>query len=65
MKKVFKVLKFFRIVDEQDLLSITNLAIYAVVIKISTADVTSLNDAALAIGVLLNYAHKKHVSKSK
>lgn len=60
MKKLLKVLKFFRITDENDLLSLSHMAIYLVMIKLAMADAVNLQDAALAAAALMNYAHKRH-----
>lgn len=65
MKKVFRVLRFLRVTDEQDNLSITNLAVYIVAYKLYASTATSLQDVALAFAAISNYAHKKHVSKGK
>lgn len=60
MKKLFKVLKFFRITDENDLLSLSHLCIYLAMAKLATTDAVNLQDASLAIAALMNYAHKRH-----
>lgn len=63
MKKILKVLKFFRITDEKDLLSLTNLAVMVGIYKIIVTNATSMNDLGLFLIPLLNYAYKKTINK--
>ena len=65
MDRVFRVTQFLRITDEQNNLSLTNIALYIGLFKLAGTEGESLNDAALAIGALCNYAFKKHVNKGK
>ena len=65
MDKVFKITRFLRITDEQNNLSLTNIALYIGLYKLAFTQGESLNDAALAIGALCNYAFKKHIDKDK
>lgn len=63
MDKIFKVTKFFRITDSENLLSLTNLALYAMLFKIVTTQATNMNDIAIAMAALSNYAYKRKVNK--
>ncbi len=65
MKKLFKVLKFFRLVDENNQLSLTNIAVMVGISKIALTQATSMEDLGLFIIRLMGYAHKKHIGKDK
>lgn len=65
MKKLFKVLKFFRITDEDDLLSLTHLCVYIGMYKVITTQAADLQDVGLFITALMNYGYKKYVNKDK
>lgn len=60
-----KVADFLRLIDENDKLSLTNLCLYVVLVKISlTADFNLVDAGALFI-TLLNYSGKKLINKIK
>ena len=50
---------FFQILDQSNHLSITNLALYVILIKIALSPVLSITDAGTLFIVLLNYTSKK------
>jgi len=62
MTKLFKVLRFFRITDDSDNLSITNLIIIVLGVRIASMDTI---DPVTMIGFvmsLLQYGHKRQVT---
>lgn len=63
MPYVIKFLQFFRLVDADGLLSLTNIALIIGMYKIAVTQGTNLNDAGLLVAVLLNYAHKRFINK--
>lgn len=63
MDKVIKVLQFFRLVDENKQMSLTNLAVMIAVYKISQVNAVSFEEIGLLLIPLLGYAHKKHINK--
>ena len=62
MEKLIKVGQFFRIIDENGQLSLTNIAVMVGLYKLCQTNGTNLNDAGLMIGTLLNYAAKKYMN---
>ena len=65
MEKLFKVLRFFRLTDESNVISLTNLALMAGIYKILVTNATSMNDVGLFLLPLLNYAHKRVVNNKE
>ena len=63
MDKLIKVLKFLRLLDSNNLLSLTNISVMLVMSKIVTTQATSMQDVALSMIPLMSYMHKRHVSK--
>ena len=63
MEKVFKILKFFRLVDNDNLLSITNISVMVMVAKIAATQATSMQDMAMGVVALMSYMHKRQVNK--
>ena len=63
-KKVLAVLGFFRLVDENKVVSITNLLIYIFAFKFAYAPMesTNLQDMALALAAMGVYVGKKVVN---
>lgn len=60
------ILKFLNLLDYENNLSITNLAVYIALIKIMIIPGSSLEDAGMLFTVLVNYSYKKHlISNSK
>lgn len=56
-----KFLQFLRLVDENEQLSITNIAVMVVLVKISQTQTTSFEDISLLFLPLMGYAYKKHL----
>lgn len=66
MKHYLKNLsKFFRLIDEQGQLSLTNLAVLVIIIKIAITSNVSIADAGALLISLLNYSGKKVLSQLK
>ena len=66
MHKFFKILKFFRIVNESNTLSLTNLILICFSIKLLFFGVLNSADFIPLVLGLLNYMHQRHcVSGSK
>lgn len=63
MSKVINFLKFIRLVDENNQLSLTNIAVMVGIYKIMATQATSMNDLGLFLIPLLNYAYKKIINK--
>jgi hypothetical protein len=60
MKVVYKILRFFNLVDKGNNLSITNIALVVVLTKIVIAPSFSIEECGVLMLALLNYAHKRH-----
>lgn len=58
--KLIKILQFLRLVDEDQRLSLTNIAVYIALVRLVTTEATPLDVGAL-ISSLANYAHTKRV----
>lgn len=58
----FKVGKFFRLIDENNQMSITNIAVLVVIYKVGTAQEVDLYDAGLILIALLNYSYKRYMN---
>lgn len=57
--------RFLRLIDEQNCLSLTNIAVYIALVKISLIQDMQMMDAGLILISLLNYAGKKVIGKMK
>ena len=64
MKMLMKVGKFFRFIDNNNQLSITNIALMVVLIKLSLSPTTSLTETGTLLIALGNYAHKKRMDNN-
>ena len=64
MRQFKKILKFWRLIDSEGLLSLTNLAVLVVMIKIILVPATSIADLGVLLVSLLNYAHKRYTTTS-
>lgn len=65
VKKIIKSLKFLNLIDREGNLSISNIAVIIVLVKLTLSPVLSIVDAGMLLVTLMNYAHKRHsVSKS-
>lgn len=65
--KLLKIGQFFKVVDSHDKnLSLTNLAVWVVIVKLATAkEAISPIDIGALIGTLLPYQAKKYINKMK
>lgn len=59
-----KVLSFFNLLDAEGNLSITNLAVIVVLVKLAISPSASLTEAGTLLIALANYAHKRAVNKN-
>lgn len=65
-KHTKKALKYLRINDENNMLSLTNIAMILILFKIATTAATSMEDIGLLLGVLSSYQAKRLIeAKSK
>lgn len=55
-----KVLRFLNLLDRAGRLSLTNIAVYVAIYKLATTQGTSINDVAMSLLALANYAHKRY-----
>lgn len=61
MKKfLIKSLSFLRVIDSNKQLSITNIAVIAVLIKLILAPALSITAAGTLLVTLISYSHKRH-----
>ena len=63
MEKLLKIGKFIRLIDENNQLSLTNIALMIGLYKIASTSGVNLNDAGLLFATLANYAGKKYLTK--
>lgn len=57
----FKVGKFLRLIDENNQMSITNIAVLVVIYKVGTAHEVDIYDAGIILIALLNYSYKRYM----
>lgn len=62
MPTLKSVLKFLNILDTNENLSITNLAVIIALIKLSLAPTASITEAGTLLIALANYGHKRFVN---
>ena len=58
-KFIKRFLKYLRINDDKDMLSLTNLAMILILYKIANTTATSMEDIGLLLGVLSSYQAKR------
>lgn len=63
--KLLRALEFIRVTDEDNNLSITNVVMVSMLVKIWVTPALSMHDIALALAALTNYSHKRHVKVKK
>jgi len=63
MNRLFKILQFFRLVDENKQLSLTNIAVMVSIAKIIITPANDMKDIGLLIIPMLSYIHKRHINK--
>ena len=64
MAMLVRIGQFLRIVDDNGVISITNLSMYAALFKILTAPATSLADAGMLLTTLAAYSAKKVIDNN-
>ncbi len=57
-----RILTFLNLLDSKGNLSITNIGVIVALVKMAMAAQLSGSDVACLLGVLGNYAHKRHTS---
>lgn len=62
MSKSRKLLKFFNLVDRAGDLSITNIAVIVMVVKMAVAPQFTITECGALLVTLLNYGHKRYQS---
>ena len=65
MEKLLRVGKFFRLIDEQNNLSITNIMVMIAAYKLMSAPVIGFQDVAVGAVALMGYMHKRQVKDKK
>jgi hypothetical protein len=60
VKKIARSLKFLNLLDKDSNLSISNIAVIIVLVKLAFTPSLSLIDAGTLLVTLMNYAHKRH-----
>jgi len=65
MKIINKILKFFRLVNGDNNLSLTNIACIIILFKLALIPQYGLEDLGVLFVVLLNYSAKKVITKDK
>lgn len=58
---IHKILRFFRVTDENGLVSLTNIFIMIVLWKVAIAPTLDLKDIATVFIAFSNYIYKKHL----
>lgn len=61
LDRFMKVGKFLRLIDENNQMSITNIAVLVVIYKVGTAQNVDLYDAGIILIALLNYSYKRYI----
>lgn len=57
--------KFLRLIDENNEISLTNVAFMVIILKVALVQDTSMTDIAALLTVILNYSYKKHIALKK
>lgn len=55
--------QFLRILDENNQLSITNIAVIIMLFKLAVVPVTTLTEIVPLLITIMSYSHKRHLSK--
>lgn len=64
MKRVFSVLKFFRLIDKDKNLSLTNISLWISLIHLAYAkDVVTPIDLGALLGALASYQTKRYITR--
>ena len=59
-----KILKYLRINDEKGRISLTNIALMLILVKIAVVPVTTMKDIAALMTVVLSYQIKRKIDKN-
>lgn len=62
VQKIARTLRFLNLLDRDNNLSISNIAVCIVLFKLAVTPSLSLIDAGTLLVTLMNYAHKRHSS---
>jgi len=65
MKYFLRILRFLRLTDEQDNLSLTNIAVMLIIVKLALLQEYGLQDLGVLLVALLTYTAKKVISDKK
>ena len=63
LEKINKILQYFRINDEKGRVSLTNIALILILVKIAVVPATSMKDIAALMTVVLSYQVKRKIDK--
>ena len=63
--RVFNILQFLRLVDENNLLSLTNITVVVCIVKVAMLQSVSLPDLGALMLSMLMYGHKKLLAANK
>lgn len=63
--KILSILSFFRITDENQKISITNIFMFIIMYKLMETKALSMEDISLFLVAITNYNYKKHISKGE
>lgn len=61
LDRFMKVGKFTRLIDENNQMSITNIAVLVIIYKVGTAHEVDIYDAGIILIALLNYSYKRYM----
>lgn len=64
MDKIKSILNFLNVLDSEGKLSITNLAVIIVLVKLVIAPTASITEAGALLVALANYAHKRFTNNN-
>ena len=63
LEKINKILQYLRINDEKGRVSLTNIALILILVKIAVVPATSMKDIAALMTVVLSYQVKRKIDK--
>lgn len=64
-KWIHKILNFFRITDENGVLSLTNIFIIIVLYKLAMSPTLNLEEVATVFIAISNYMYKRHINRGE
>lgn len=64
LNQMKQILSFFNLLDTEGKLSISNVAVVVVLVKLAIAPAASLTEAGSLLVVLANYAHKRYTKQT-